>query len=151
MFISVMAIGCSGVSSPTEERSIASVSKKQKKVDDQCFVEYSQAAGSCNQTAGEDDELFAKCLSPVKQALKKCCKTKGGSKKCAAEAAPISVKTQKAIDDKCFMDYSREAGRCNQNAGDDDTAFTACLTPIKDDLKNCCAENGGSSTCAKDI
>src|SRR5262249_12925163 len=65
-------------------------SSSQKKIDDQCFVSYSQAAGRCNKSAGADKAAFEKCLTPVKAALVACCKS-GGSPSCADDASGSSA------------------------------------------------------------
>ena len=123
-------------------------SSSPKKIDDQCFVSYSQAAGRCNKTSGDDDAAFTKCLTPVKAALTACCK-QGGSTSCAADATTTGD-SQKKVDDQCFVSYSQAAGKCNTRAGNDDAAFDKCLAPVKATLVACCKDGGGSPSCADD-
>jgi hypothetical protein len=121
----------------------------QKKVDDQCFVSFTHAAGQCNTSAGNDDAAFDKCLAPVRANLKSCC-ANGGSSECAADATPSEpTPAQKEVDDRCFVNFTHASSECNTKAGDDDAAFDACFGPVKDALKSCCAD-GGSSECAAD-
>jgi hypothetical protein len=65
------------------------------------------------------------------------------------ETGDPAADTSKATDDRCFAAYSRAAGQCNKSAGDDEAAFTACLTPVKANLVTCC-KGGGSTSCASD-
>ena len=58
-----------------------------KKVDDECFAAYGYSAAECNVESDGDEHGFGKCLGPVKQRLKDCCKSKGGSVNCAEDAA----------------------------------------------------------------
>ena len=137
-------------------RKSASITFEQKAVDDNCNVQYSQSAGRCNEEAGNDESAFDKCLLPLKQDLKKCCDTNGGSAKCSGDPVASKVSNakiriaKKLVDDTCNVQYSQSAGRCAQEVGDDDKAFDQCLLPIKQDLKKCCDTNGGSAKCSED-
>jgi hypothetical protein len=150
-----LVVGCGGPEEDATESGSgaqsrgtpAAPSAAQKQVDDRCFASYSQAASRCNDSSGDDDAAFGRCLEPVKAGLVSCCRS-GGSPSCAEDASS-SAEAQKQVDDQCFVAYSQAAGRCNDSSGDDDAKFTACLTPLKAELVSCC-KNGGSPSCAED-
>ncbi len=146
--LALFFVSCTHQSAPTKSARIPSSDSAQQRVDDDCFVYYSQSAGRCNSDAGQDDAAFDRCLEPVKAEFRKCCRVNNGSPNCGSEAPPLNRQAQKSVDDSCFVAYSQAAGRCNSFS--DESAFMGCLRPVKAQLKICCQDNGGSANCAAD-
>jgi hypothetical protein len=140
----LLTAGCADTEDDETETSAGAI---RGDVDDACRAAYSEAAGRCNANARDDDAALTECLEPVKRQLLACCDD-GGSAQCARDATSAGD-AQKTVDDHCRAAYSQAAGSCNTSAGDDDAAFSACLSPVKKELIACC-NDGGSPSCAVD-
>jgi hypothetical protein len=75
-------------------------------IDDQCFVNYSQAAGRCNSTFPNDHAAFQSCLAGPKSNLVDCCRQDGASVGCDADAQPVNAGSD---EHKCAHDALKQA------------------------------------------
>jgi hypothetical protein len=145
-----VATGCSSTSSAATGDDANQTATRGATADGTCFVQYSQAAGRCDQSAGKDDAAFDKCLSSVKNDLTACCQRSGGTPSCAEEAHSPAEAAQMLVDGDCSVKFSQAGLLCSNSAGKDDAAFGACLDLQRLALKQCCVERRGSPSCAKD-
>ena len=67
-----------------------------------------------------------------------------------SDRRPAQTAQNNPVDDECFVAYSRAIGQCNANNQKSDAQDTACLAPMKRQLKDCCRQTGASSQCAAD-
>ncbi len=145
-----VAAGCSSGSSAATGDDANQIAARGATADGTCFVQYSQAAGRCNQSAGKDDAAFNKCLSPVKSELTACCQRSGGTPSCAEEARSPAEAAQLLVDGDCSVRFTQAGLQCSNSAGKDDAAFGACMNLNRLELKQCCVERRGSPSCGKD-
>ena len=142
--------GCSSASSAATGDDANQTATRGATADGTCFVQYSQAAGRCNQSAGKDDAAFDKCLGSVKSELTACCQRSGGSPSCTEADSPAQA-AQLLVDGDCSVKFTQAGLLCSNSAGKDDAAFNACLDLQRVALKQCCVERRGSSSCGKDV